>query len=236
MIDLNKIYPLFFNQGASGTFLVYLINLHNGFNTVELYKCYSKMTAKDQVLDELTAKTNNTVYHVMLGSPSWTWTQSEKNSTPEIVPFGVDNWKKKAERKVGNKWTEKKLAIKMQPHDLIYEYAWLVEIEKYLTNMNPIVIKLGSREFYNNWILKRYKQNSEYSYITTDSYDSMITRMNTITDEFNKLNIDHYVVNLENILNLDDNEYNKLIDYLETDSLSNWKDVVTDYKKLIGID
>ena len=231
----STLYPVFFNQGASGTFLVYLINLHNGFNQVELYKCYSKITDFDQVLDTLTSNTNKTVYHVMVDSASWRWTNNGNDPNPNIIPYSFDEWKEKAERRLGKGWTEKKLAIKMLPHDLVDESIKLITIKDYLTNMNPIVIKLGSKEFYNNWIVQRQIHNSLYSHSSTDSYEHMTSRMDKVTDEFEKMKVSYCVIDLEKMLNLDDNEYLKLVRYLDTQPIDDWKDQILNYKKLINM-
>lgn len=235
----STLYPVFFNQGASGTFLVYLINLHIGFNQVKLYKCYSKITDFKQVQDFLDNENDNPVYHVMLGMASWRWAKNGHDPNPKIVPYSFDEWKEKINRTIGKNWTEKKLAFKMLPHDPIIDNDKIIfpldTIKDYLTNMNPIVIKLGSKEFYNNWIVQRHKQNNLYTHISTDSYERMTSRMDKITDEFEKMKVSYCVINLEKMLNLDDNEYLKLLRYLDTQPINDWKEQILNYKKLINM-
>jgi hypothetical protein len=78
---------------------------------------------------------------------------------------------------------------------------------------------------------------NEFNRIRSDfkNHDTYFKKqMGNMRDLRKSLNVPLHVVNLQELLDCDKNEYNKLLDFIEQPPLDNWKELITDYRITIN--
>jgi hypothetical protein len=214
MADLSKIYTVVFDQGASGTFLLWFTSQHAGFKSLE--REYLD-TYEDTV--NLTVKNiKNDQQHMAIVD-----TRSFEISKQPLDQYLENNFNKND--------PEQKIIFKIMPHAVFMLNKSIIP-ENHFPKIKTIMVKFEKYE----WI------NSRMLSFGTDGGildDSVLSIRKSQWEEFQsylvKNNIENHVLIIDKLLDLDTAEYQKLLDFIDESPIDNWKDLIVEYKNKTGI-
>ena len=232
---MNELYTVWFPQGTAGTFFIYFISLHSNFYHYTLqylhwlygHRANSNIT-KHPVHCQLYNHNKTKIVY------AW-WKIKKKNGIQikQNLPDMNDNYPPLQLKdflyqfKIDHADTinSKKLIFKQVSHK---DPNSVIDDNKFLKN----IVFFNTNDDY-TWADNRNKKNinSLNDFVRFEIQKTYNHK--AITKKLKEHECKYTLINIYKLLKLNDNEYKKLLNFINEEPLNNWKSIIDEFKKTI---
>lgn len=196
-------YTVLFEKGFCGTWFIWFINQHQGFDNTLKFTYDNTRSKYDKVDIVIEWDKDNQRHLRLVPNINWNWMNED------WVDYKFNNMK----------------CIRLHPHGCLdsEEYKLFKQTNKF--NEFKFVY-LWSSDC--DWV---YRRLSELIYPPRTKFHNIVKYADKLKqDGYNVCSID-----ITKILKLSNEEYNKLLEYINGKYLKNWKTLVNEYKQKVNI-
>ena len=234
-----QFFTTLFTQGYSGTWFIYFVSLHQGFQTVEIKwetKYYSGGTQPWSKEKEA-----GHPVHMSLGKlyswrrPDYTPPEHVSHVVRKQTLRGSKSFKKFARDLLrAGVSNDSKVIFKCHPHGVGKRVDITVN-----QNFKNFVLTSSNKSF----IRKRNNINYDHyrHLVTEEAAERQFEHLDEGENDYDKFgrlmdSCDHCIIDIYKILNKDEDEYKKVLAYINEPALLNWKEEVDSYIKYINLE